>query len=101
MAFKKVATVDEMEEGFGKLVETDSKRIALFKHGGKFYALDDTCPHQEGPLSEGDIEDCEVVCPWHGWRFNLETGISPINEETKVETYPVKVEGSDILVDIE
>ncbi len=100
MAFVKVATMEELEEGVRKLVETESKRIALFKVDGKFYAVDEVCPHRGGPLSEGDIEDCEVVCPWHGWRFNLETGISPVNTSVKVDTYAVKVEGADILIEV-
>ncbi|MBI4208512.1 MAG: Rieske 2Fe-2S domain-containing protein [Deltaproteobacteria bacterium] len=100
MAFVKVATIEELEEGIGKLVETESKRLALFKVDGKFYATDEVCPHRGGPLSEGDIEECEVVCPWHGWRFNLETGVSPVNPNVKIQIYTVKVEGSDILIEV-
>jgi NAD(P)H-dependent nitrite reductase small subunit len=100
MPWIKAGTVSDLEEGIGKLVETESKRIALFKVDGKFYAVEEVCPHRGGPLSEGDIEECEVVCPWHGWRFNLETGISPVNPNVKIETYAVKVEGSDLFIEV-
>ena len=58
--FVKVATKSEIADQSAKLLEIGDKRIAVFNLGGRFYALDDTCPHAEGPLSEGSIEGEEV-----------------------------------------
>ena len=50
------------------------QEIAIFNIDGEFYALENLCPHQGGPLGEGDIEDSCVTCPWHGWQFDIATG---------------------------
>jgi len=52
-------------------VEVGGQRIAIFNVGGKYWAIEDTCPHRGGPLSEGMLAENEVICPWHGSRFNL------------------------------
>jgi NAD(P)H-dependent nitrite reductase small subunit len=99
--FIKVATKSEIADQSAKLLEIEDKRIALFNLGGRFYALDDTCPHAGGPLSEGSIEGEDVECPWHGSRFNLETGeaTAPPAAES-VARYNVRVTGDDIEVEV-
>src|SRR5438067_8479291 len=72
--FVKVGTIQELEAlEAGKLVEAAGQRTGVFNVGGKYWAIEDTCPHRGGPLSEGILAD-EVICPWHGSRFNLKTG---------------------------
>ena len=73
-AFVTVARTDELTPGQGKLVEVKQKRIALFNVSGRYYAIDDRCPHRGAPLSEGELEGAAVVCPWHGAIFDLATG---------------------------
>lgn len=72
--FVAVCRVDEVLEGRGRAVEVDGLRVAVFKDGGQLYALLGRCPHANGPLGHGWIEDGEVVCPLHQWRFKLESG---------------------------
>jgi len=52
----------------------DGREIALFNLDGCLYGLDNECPHMGGPLGEGEIEDSCIICPWHGWQFNIKTG---------------------------
>jgi nitrite reductase/ring-hydroxylating ferredoxin subunit len=101
MAFTKVATVDEIAPGTARLVIADSRRLALFNVGGKFYAIDDTCTHRGGPLSEGDLVGTEVTCPWHGARFDVTTGnnLSPPAPKP-VQAYQVQVVGNEVQVDV-
>ena len=99
--FVKVATKSEIADQSAKLLEIEDKRIALFNLGDRFYAIDDTCPHADGPLSEGSIEGEEVECPWHGSRFNIKTGevtVPPAVEN--VTRYNVRVTGDDIEVEV-
>ena len=99
--FVKVATKSEISEQSAKLVKVGEKRIALFNLEGQFHAIDDTCPHADGPLSEGDIEGVEVECPWHGSRFNIKTGevtAEPAGEN--VSRYNVRVIDDDIEVEV-
>lgn len=99
--FVKVATTDEMAPGQAKMVQVDDKKIALFQVEGGFYALDDTCTHRGGPLSEGEIEGEQVTCPWHGAIYNITNGqvLSP-PAPNGVASYPVRVEGTDIEVEV-
>jgi nitrite reductase (NADH) small subunit len=62
-SFVTVARTDELTPGQGRLVQLNDKRIALFHVGGRYYAIDDVCPHRGGPLSEGELEGAAVVCP--------------------------------------
>lgn len=100
MAFVRVASVDDLKDGEGKEIEANGKKIALFKIDGEFFAIDNTCPHHGGPLGEGSLEDDVVTCPWHGWRFNVKTGVSPVVPTAKVKTYEVKIEGDGVCVDV-
>ncbi len=96
--FVKVATTGEVPSGTGITVDVGGKPIALFNCDGTFYAIDDTCPHQGGPLGEGEVEGTVVTCPWHEWRYDIRTGVNLEDASCKVSAYAVKVEGDAILV---
>ena len=70
----KVATRSELPPGGKKLLDVDGRAIALFNVDGTFYAIDDVCTHDGGPLAEGDLNGCEIRCPRHGARFDVRTG---------------------------
>lgn len=99
--FVKVAQSDEIAPGQGKMIEVGGKKIALFNVEGAFYAIDDTCTHRGGPLSEGSLEGTEVTCPWHGAIYDVSTGevVSP-PAPTGVARYNVRVEGTAIEVEV-
>ena len=101
MALTRVAAVQEVPPGRGKQVKVGNKTIALFNVAGTFYAIDDTCPHRGGPLSEGEVEGTAVTCPWHAASFDLTTGahLSP-PANRGVACYKVQVVGDDVQVDI-
>jgi len=100
MAFTKVATVQEIPVGQAKKVKIGDKDVAIFNVNGTIFAIDNSCPHRGGPLSEGEIEGADVICPWHGARFNLATGAHlcpPANRG--VNAYKVQVVGDDVQID--
>ena len=98
----KVAQTDELSPGSGKVVEADGCGIALFNVEGTFYAIDNTCTHRGGPLGEGELNGDSVTCPWHGATFNVKTGaVTQPPASTGVRSFAVKVEGSDVLVELE
>jgi len=96
--FKKVAERSEIPEGEARAIEVDGKRVAVFNVGGAFYAIDDSCPHQGGPLSEGELDGTIVTCPWHAWMYDVSTGVNTDDETCTVQKYDVKVEGASILL---
>lgn len=98
--FVRVAGTDDVPAGSGIVAEVKGKTLAIFNVDGTYYAIDNTCVHRGGPLGEGDLEGDTVTCPWHGWEYNVKTGVSITNPSAKVHAYPVKVEGTDIHVEI-
>ncbi len=101
MTFRPVARLDDLGDGAMMQVSVGGELVGLYRVGDDVFALSDVCSHQEAYLTEGEFEpeELEVECPLHGSRFNVETGAVRILPATKpVASYPVKVEGGEILV---
>jgi 3-phenylpropionate/trans-cinnamate dioxygenase ferredoxin subunit len=98
-----VCPVDELPPGAMRLVPAGARTIGVYNCGGKLYAIEDRCSHDDGPLCEGDWEpdSCMVVCPRHGSRFDLETGIPmTLPAFQAVPIFPVTVRGGMIVVEV-
>ena len=96
----RVADVDDVPVGQGRVVEAQGKDLALFNVDGTFYAIDNACPHRGGPLGEGDLEGRFVSCPWHAWRWDVTTGANANNPAVKVACFPVAVEDGALFVEL-
>lgn len=96
--FVLVARASEVEEGKGLVVWAGKIKVALFRREGVVYAIRNQCPHMGGDLGEGLLTGDVVRCPWHGWKFNVKTGISPQSDLVTVRTFEVKIEGEDVYV---
>lgn len=72
--------------------------VAVFRHEGHWYAIDAMCAHQGGPLAQGLVRDGCVTCPWHGWQYDLATGIQTINRQPLQQSYPVRQTGDRVEV---
>lgn len=94
------AKVSELQPGQAKIIAAGDREIAVFNVEGKFLAIDNLCPHRGGPLADGVVEGNNVVCPWHGWRFDLTTGVSPVVKTASVEKFEVVIEGDDVKVKV-
>ncbi|MDE1823016.1 MAG: non-heme iron oxygenase ferredoxin subunit [Candidatus Micrarchaeota archaeon] len=98
---KMVGKVSDFGEGAGRMVSVDGKAIAVFKIGGKLFAIDELCPHAHGPLHEGAVENYIVECPWHGSQFDIRSGRLARGPSTSgVNTYRIYVKGEEVFVDI-
>jgi 3-phenylpropionate/trans-cinnamate dioxygenase ferredoxin component len=99
-----VAPVEELPPGTMRVVPAGDRLVGVFNCGGTYYAIEDRCSHDDGPLAEGDWdpEACVVVCPRHGSRFDLETGIPmSLPAFEKVDTFPVSVRDGVVVVDVD
>jgi 3-phenylpropionate/trans-cinnamate dioxygenase ferredoxin component len=96
--FFTVAKTSEVDPGRARVVFLRGIEIALFNVAGDFYAVDNLCPHEGGPLVAGTVLGMILTCPWHRWQFDLKSGRSPINPAVQVQTYPVRIEGEQIKV---
>ena len=93
-----VAASDEVTETSPKEVVLGEHILAIFRHQDRLYAIDGMCAHQGGPIAEGTVEHGCVTCPWHGWQYELETGIQTINRQPLQRTYDIREQDGDIQV---
>ncbi|HSF18599.1 MAG TPA: Rieske (2Fe-2S) protein [Vicinamibacteria bacterium] len=96
----RVGSKKELPSGRLKTAEVRGRQIVIYNVEGKLYSTDNTCAHQGGPLGLGLLEGTVVTCPWHAWQFDICSGKSIFDPDVEVATFPVKVEGDDILVEV-
>jgi nitrite reductase/ring-hydroxylating ferredoxin subunit len=102
----KVAEPGELSEGEVATVRADGLELCLVHTGGRWAALDNLCPHQGGPLGDGELEQARdgtwiVRCPWHGWAFEALSGAAPgVTSEPALASYPVEEREDGIYVRI-
>jgi 3-phenylpropionate/trans-cinnamate dioxygenase ferredoxin component len=99
--FVRVCNTTEVPEGGKAVFEVGDVYLVVFHVDGAFYALDDCCTHDGGPLGDGKLEGFEVICPRHGARFDIRDGrVLSMPAVTDVRSYPVKIDGDQVLVDL-
>jgi nitrite reductase/ring-hydroxylating ferredoxin subunit/DMSO/TMAO reductase YedYZ heme-binding membrane subunit len=96
--FVMVCDVTDIDEDRAKTFCLNKERIAVYKTGGKLFAVNNICKHQNGPLGEGKVIDGCITCPWHGYQYLPHNGQSPPPFKEKVSTYDVKIEGTKVWV---
>jgi nitrite reductase (NADH) small subunit len=96
----RLAAVEDVPAGEGRVVEAEGKDLALFNVEGTFYAIENACAHRGGPLGEGDLEGRIVLCPWHAWRWDVTTGANANNPAVKMACFPVIVESGAVFVEL-
>jgi nitrite reductase (NADH) small subunit len=95
-----VGALSDIPAQGARLVKTAAGCVAVFRTADdQVFAIDDTCPHKGGPLSEGIVHGTQVTCPLHNWVFDLNTGMAQGADEGSVKTHPVRVEGGRIWLD--
>ena len=94
MEFVTAAQMRDVAPGSVKVVDVQGQRIALCNVKGRFFAVDDVCTHDGGPLGDGRLCDGQIECPRHGGRFDVETGRAVVLPPMlPIRTYAVRVEG--------
>ncbi len=97
--FVRIAKVQDVPDPGKTIVEVEERLIGLFHVDGQFYALDDICTHDDGPLAEGPLEGHQITCPRHGARFDIRDGRALTMPATRATTtHEVKVENGEVFV---
>ncbi|MEX2159509.1 MAG: non-heme iron oxygenase ferredoxin subunit [Dehalococcoidia bacterium] len=97
----KVGKTSDVEPGTAKAFEVDGRSVAVCNVDGTYYAIDDVCTHDGGPLDQGLLDGTQIECPRHGARFDVTTGRAlTLPAVMPVNAYPVRVEGDDIEVSL-
>jgi nitrite reductase (NADH) small subunit/3-phenylpropionate/trans-cinnamate dioxygenase ferredoxin subunit len=84
-------------------VTAGEHRIAVFNLRGRIVAIDNTCLHVGNPIDDGFVNGHYLTCPWHGWKYDLRTGdlMTSFGRRKGLRTYPVRVEGEQVLIDVD
>ena len=100
--FVRVAQLSDVKPGQMKAFAVDGKRVLISNVQGTLFATEDVCTHDNGTLSDGELIGDEIECPRHGGRFSARTGkVLAMPPMFPIKTFPVKVEGDEILVAVE
>jgi 3-phenylpropionate/trans-cinnamate dioxygenase ferredoxin subunit len=96
--YVEVARASELSDGRSKLVKVGDLEIAVWRVDGKFYAVNNVCPHQHfSTLHQGTLEGLNLTCPMHGWTYSLETGEATTGNG-RAKVYSVKVDGDRVFI---
>jgi 3-phenylpropionate/trans-cinnamate dioxygenase ferredoxin subunit len=97
-----VAQTADIPPGEREVFDVEGYYIAVFNVGGTYYAIEDVCTHDDGPLADGELDGYEIECPRHGARFDIRTGkVLSMPAVIDVPWFPVRVEGDDIQIGFE
>jgi len=96
----KVATLNELSTETGLEVTVGDVILALFLVDGTVHAIDGMCAHAGGPLGQGQLSGCIVTCPWHGWQYDVTSGQHCLSEPIRQTSYPAKIDGDDVYVEL-
>jgi nitrite reductase (NADH) small subunit len=100
--FVKLATTAELPPaGEAREFEVGDRMICVANTGDGYSAMDNVCVHRGGPLGQGVVDGNKIVCPWHGWTFDVNTGAAMHDASARVHVFPLKIEGEDVLVAID
>ncbi len=95
-----IAALNDIPRRGARVVKTRLGCVAVFRtDDDQVFAIDDTCPHKKGPLSEGIVHGASVTCPLHNWVFDLKTGMAQGADEGQVATFGAKVQDGRVLLD--
>jgi nitrite reductase (NADH) small subunit len=100
MPLVKVGAVSSLPAGQVVEVVHGSDTYAVCNVDGQLRCTDGNCPHAGGPLGQGSLNGSLLVCPWHGWEFNTNTGANDFDEDLVIRTFPVVVNDGEILIDV-
>ena len=101
MTLQKVAKIENLWSGEMMGLEINGERVLLVNIDNRIYAYADICPHQKSRLSEGTLTDKILRCARHHWEFDVCTGSGVNPRDSCLKVFPIRVDGDDILVDID
>ncbi len=99
--FIPVLPKDQIKSGEKVFIQIGELQMVIFNIAGQFYAIDDRCSHDEGPLGEGELEGYDVICPRHGARFDVRSGKAlSLPAVVDISAYPVRIQGEMLEVGV-
>jgi nitrite reductase/ring-hydroxylating ferredoxin subunit len=97
-SFVRIARARDVAPGRSRGYRVGRYEIAVFNIDGELHALENSCPHQGGPLADGWLEGPYITCPWHGWCFDVRSGKMTLGEFARVPRFELRILGEDLYV---
>ena len=102
MRFVRLCNIDELPiQGALGEFGIEGRQLCVANDNGQLAAIDNVCPHRQGPLAEGTLENGKVLCPWHAWAFDLRTGEAEHDPSEKVAVFPLEVRAGEAFIGLE
>jgi nitrite reductase/ring-hydroxylating ferredoxin subunit len=95
-----VGPVESIGEGERRLIDAHGQPVGVFRVGGQWYAISNSCLHRGGPVCSGTLEGLVLTCPWHGYQYDLPTGQLLLDRSTALQTYQVRVEDGNVYIEV-
>lgn len=96
----RLCPVDELQDGEVAEFIVDDVPLAVARVDGSYHAIGNTCPHAGGPLGDGALDGHEVACPWHGWAFDVTSGVCALDPDLVVPVYSIETRDGSVWVDV-
>ena len=94
--WSKIGSVANYQKSNQWLIEINNRPVALFRYNNEYYAIKNSCAHQGYPLAEGNLKDCMIECPLHGWVYDIRDGDCLSLPNKKIMTYKVRQNNNDL-----
>lgn len=98
MSWVRVGDVARWRGRYGRQVDFLGTKLAVFRDGTRWIAVDDTCPHMGASLADGRLDGGKIQCSWHEWRYDVTTGQCPVRPWARVRVYDVEVRDGGVFV---
>lgn len=93
-----VGAESEIPDGERKIIQAGNLSIGVFHHKGEWYAIRNLCLHRGGPVAAGRLDGDNLICPWHGYTYDVTTGRLLLDPTARLDTYPVKIVDGQVIV---
>lgn len=90
----------DLAPGEATTVDVDGTEIAVYNVGGEYYATHNECLHVGGPLGDGELDGCLIACPWHGWEYDVRTGVNTFDDELKLRCFRTRVADGAVWIEV-
>ena len=100
MSFQRICRLAELTVGQGREFLVHGRVVALFRTTDRLFAVDGMCAHQGGPLAQGQLDGNCLTCPWHGWQYDIGSGINLLTGKRMIDCFPIEVREDEVWIDV-
>jgi nitrite reductase (NADH) small subunit len=100
MSYQRLCLIEDLELNRGKEFLVADKIVAAFRTDEGVFAVDGMCAHQGGPVAQGELQGKCVTCPWHGWQYDISTGVNLLSQKKMLANYPIEIRAGEVWIDV-